>query len=231
MQRVLLTGWLVLGLALTPGSVSAAPIAGESVKAPAEPKQAGSHAEDSHGAHGGQRGLLDLAVDLGIWTFVVFLLLLLVLRKLAWKPMLEGLKNREHNIANALQEAEKAHQETLELQAKLQAKMDAASQQIAGMMEEARRDAQHTADEMRAEARKDIQTERERLHREMQVARDQALQELWTQTAQLATLISSKALGRHMTESDHTRLVDESLQEFYKAGTEQYRQVASVQKS
>ena len=57
------------------------------------------------------------------------------------------------------------------------------------------------------------QDERERLRKEIGLAHDSALQDLWNQTAQLATLISAKALGRAISEDDHRRLVDESLAE------------------
>ena len=46
--------------------------------------------------------ILDLRWDLGLWTIVVFLLLFFVLRKLAWGPMLEGLKKREESIRLAV---------------------------------------------------------------------------------------------------------------------------------
>src|SRR5947209_19430423 len=45
--------------------------------------------------------ILALSADLGVWTVVVFLLLFLILRKAAWKPMLDGLKRREQNIYGA----------------------------------------------------------------------------------------------------------------------------------
>jgi F-type H+-transporting ATPase subunit b len=221
---IALVGLLALGL-LSSGPALGAPVSEKKAEgvAPAPDAHAKSEKPDMFG--------FENFLDLAIWTWVVFLLLCLILARFAWKPILEGLKKREQNIAHAQEEAEKAQRETRELQAKLQAKMDAASQQIAAMVEQARRDGQHAAEEMRAEARKDIQAERERLQREMQIARDQAVQELWKQTAQLATLISSKALGRHMSEADHGRLIDESLQEFHKVGAEQYRQVASVRKT
>ena len=58
-----------------------------------------------------------------------------------------------------------------------------------------------------------FQTERDRLRREMDIAKDQAIKELWEQAAQLATLISAKAIGRSLTEDDHHRLLDEAMQE------------------
>src|SRR5258708_17560404 len=56
---------------------------------------------DAHGTATGDQESVDLfgkALDLSIWTIVVFLVLLVVLRKYAWKPLLEGLEQREHSI-------------------------------------------------------------------------------------------------------------------------------------
>ena len=81
------------------------------------------------------------------------------------------------------------------------------------ILDNARRAAERSTDEMIAKARSEIQSERDRLRREIETARDQALQELWNQAAQLATLISAKAIGRSLTEEDHRRLLDEAIAE------------------
>jgi F-type H+-transporting ATPase subunit b len=81
------------------------------------------------------------------------------------------------------------------------------------MMDGARRDAQQLNDEMVAKAKSEITAERDRLRREIESARDQALSEIWKQTAQLATRVSAKAIRRGLSEEDHRRLVDEALTE------------------
>jgi F-type H+-transporting ATPase subunit b len=164
-------------------------------------------------AQAADEGILSPRFDLGIWTIVIFVALLLILRKFAWGPLLEGLTKREQSIREAVEEAKKARDETARVTAEFKAKMDQAYAEIPKMMDEARRDAQNLAEEMRAKANQDIQTERARLRREIDIARDQALQELWNQAAQLATLISAKAIGRSLSEDDHRRLVDEALGE------------------
>jgi F-type H+-transporting ATPase subunit b len=160
---------------------------------------------------------LALRWDLGLWSLIVFLGLLFILNKVAWKPMLEGLRNREDNIRRALEDAEQAKKETAELRQKLQSEMDKAQEMVRQTIEEGRRDAQRTADDVLAKAKADIQAERERLKREMDLARDQAIKELWEQTAQLATQVSTKAVGREMNLDDHRRLVDEALAEMRRA--------------
>ena len=155
--------------------------------------------------------------DLGIWTIVVFVGLLLILSRTAWKPMLEGLRKREETIRGSIEEAKKTREEMEQLRTQFKAEMDQAYAKIPVLMDEARREAQQMQEEMRTKAAADIQTERQRLRHEIEVARDQALSDLWTQAAQLATLISAKAIGGSLTEADHSRLLDESLAEMRNA--------------
>jgi F-type H+-transporting ATPase subunit b len=173
--------------------------------------------------------ILDISWDLGLWTIVVFVLLLYVLRRLAWKPWLDATERREQAIKGALLEAQRAREEGQKLREQFQGEMDRASEKVRDLMDEARRNAQRATDEMLGKGRSEIQKERERLHREIGMARDQALQEIWNQTAQLATLISTKAIRRQLSPDDHRRLVDEAIAELRQAGTERQRQVASVQ--
>jgi F-type H+-transporting ATPase subunit b len=163
--------------------------------------------------HGDKGGGLPMQFDLGIWTIVVFVALLLVLRKAAWGPMLQGLQKREETIRSSVEEAKRTRDEMEQLRTKFKAEMDQAYAKIPLLMDEARREAQQMQEEMRSKAAADIQTERQRLRHEIETARDQALQELWTQAAQLATLISAKAIGKSLSLDDHRRLLDESLQE------------------
>jgi F-type H+-transporting ATPase subunit b len=160
--------------------------------------------------------ILDLRWDLGLWTIVVFLLLFFVLRKMAWGPMLEGLKKREDNIRLAVEEAKIARAETEKIRADFKAQMDKAYAEIPKIMDEARREAQQLADDMRAKANSDIAAERQRLRREIETARDQALKELQDFSADLATRISSKVLKRAVSADDHRRLVDDAMRELLK---------------
>ncbi len=156
--------------------------------------------------------------DLGIWTIVVFLCLVFVLKKYAWGPMIEGLRKREENVRGALDEAKKAKLDAQNIQAELKKQFDGAAQKIAGMMDDARRDAQQLLADAKAQAAKDIQTDRERLRREIDTQKDQAIQELWQNTAKLATHVAMKAVRKQLTIDDHHALIDEALQELKTAG-------------
>jgi F-type H+-transporting ATPase subunit b len=149
---------------------------------------------------------------------VVFLLLLFFLSKYAWKPMLEGLQRREKSIHDALADAERARTETQRLRDELQKEVNTANEKVRDILDEGRRAAEQSTQEMIGKARREIQDERERLRKEIGLARDQALQELWNQTAQLATLISAKAIRRSLSPEEHRLLVNEALNELRQAG-------------
>lgn len=165
----------------------------------------------------GDGDLLGIRYDTALFSVIVFVGLLVILRAKAWGPILEGLQKREETIRTSLEEARKSREEMLKMKADFQKEMAQAQQEIPKLMEEARRDAEALSTEIRAKAAAEIQAERDRQRREIEVAKDQAIKELWEQAAQLATLISAKAIGRSLTEEDHRRLIDESLAEMTQA--------------
>jgi F-type H+-transporting ATPase subunit b len=169
--------------------------------------------EKTHGAP----NPMEFRYDTALWALVVFVGLATVLYFKAWGPILEGLKKREDTIRSSLEEAKLTRNEMARIQTQFQKELADAHQQIPKLLEEARKDAEVLSAEMRAKAVADIAVERERLRREVEIAKDQAIKELWEQAAQLATLISTKAIGRALTEDDHRRLLDEALTEMRQA--------------
>lgn len=161
--------------------------------------------------------LLDLSWDLGLWTLVVFLLLYLVLKRAAWGPMLEGLQKREENIAAALEESRRAREEAAGLRDHLAQERAKIAEEVRAALDEAREDGRRLVEEMQSRAKSEIQADRDRLRREIETARDQAIHELWTQSANLATMISAKVIGRELNPDDHRRLVDEAINDLESA--------------
>jgi F-type H+-transporting ATPase subunit b len=167
-------------------------------------------AEDA--AHGEGKDI-PLRLDLTIWTIIVFGVLLLVLRKVAWGPMLKGLQGREARIRGALDEAQLARDEAHKLLSQHQDQMNKIQEKMREMLDEARREAQAMKDKMMSEAHSEIQADKDRVRREIQMETAQAKQELWNQVAQLATLVSAKVIARNLTPEDHRNLVDEAVAE------------------
>jgi F-type H+-transporting ATPase subunit b len=202
---LMLSAFLAVGLLLSWSNYSRADESGKSVtgeKQESHNKEADEHNNVFYGW-----------LDLSIWTIVVFLVLLFILGKYAWKPMLQGLEQREHSIQSAMEEAKKAKEEALVLRNQLAEEAAKAQDKVREVIEQARRDAERVSADLLAKAKTDIQGERDRFHRDVDTARDQAVKELWGQAAQLATLISAKAIRRQLTPDDHRRLVDEAIAE------------------
>jgi F-type H+-transporting ATPase subunit b len=172
--------------------------------------------------------IASLGADLGIWTLVIFGLLFLVLRWKAWPMMLEGLKRREEGIRSAIDEAHKAREETAQLRDEVVRERAKAADEARATIDQARRDALKAADEVKTKALEEIRAERDRLRRDLQIARDAALEDLWSRTVQLATLVSGRAIGRQLSPDDHRKLADEAIAELRKAGDERQREVAGV---
>lgn len=160
-----------------------------------------------------EQDLFGKAVDLGVWTLIVFLVLLFVLSKFAWKPMMQGLEHRERAIHSALQEAQRAREEAARLRAQLEEQQRQANDEARKILDEARRAAERTTQEMLAEAHKKVQAEHERLQREMDLAYDRAKRDLQTQVVHLSTLVASKVLRRQLNHDDQRRFTDEALAE------------------
>lgn len=157
--------------------------------------------------------------DLGIYTLLVFGILMVVLAKYAWPPMRAGLEKREANIKSAL---EQAKQDAVAARGELDQAKSALAQaavEARGIVEEARKDADALKVSEREVGIKDAAAERERAKREIEAAKDAALKDIYEQAVKLAAMMSEKALARNISPEDHRRLLDESLTELKSAGS------------
>jgi len=167
-------------------------------------------------AHGEKGGLDFTAIkrwDLGIYTLVVFALLLAILSKFAWPAIKEGLEKREVNIRGALDEARKDREDAKAALVEAKKQLDAAATQVKAMLDEARRDADALKVTEREAGVKEAAAERERARRETEATKAVMMKEVYEQAVKLAALMSEKALGRQVTLEDHKRLLDDSISE------------------
>jgi F-type H+-transporting ATPase subunit b len=149
--------------------------------------------------------------DLAVWSFVVFLTLLALLTKFAWKPIMEGLEKREEGIARQIAETKSANEEAKRMLASYERRLAEASEEVRGMLEEARRDAEATKQAIVAEARKASEDERNRAKHEIQLAKDDALSQIAEKAGHLAVEVAGKFLRDRLGSDDHARLVRESV--------------------
>ena len=182
-----------------------------------------SHKDDSHAGDFGHDDLShanagksvyapeELKKDLAIYTFITFLLLLGILWKFAWGPISEGLHKREQAVADNIAAAEEANEEAHRLTADYEAKLQGAADEVREMIEEARRDADVTRQQIVEQAQADAAREVDRATREINVAKDAALKDLGTLSANLAVNLAGEIVRRELQSADHADLIKTAM--------------------
>ncbi|HSS79031.1 MAG TPA: F0F1 ATP synthase subunit B [Thermoanaerobaculia bacterium] len=160
------------------------------------------------------------AGDLGnsVWTLVIFLIVLVILGKFAWGPILNSLQNRENFIREALESA-KRDREAAEARLKeYEQKLAASRAEATAIVEEGRRDAEVVKRRIEATAKEEADKTIERAKREIQIATDTATKELYTLSAKLATQLAAQVIGRELSPQDHQRLISQAIDGIEGAG-------------
>ena len=155
------------------------------------------------------------AGDIGnaVWTLVIFVLVIVVLGKFAWTPLLEALQKREDFIRDSLEVA-KENRLAAEAQLKeYEEKLAKAQGEATEIIEEAKRDAETLRARLEEKARQESENMLDRARREIDIAKQSAVKELYSTSAQLATDIAGRVLQRELTAADHERLIEESIGE------------------
>ena len=157
--------------------------------------------------------ILEFKPSLAITTLIVFLVLLGVLWKFAWGPLSEALAERERKQEETLRLADEARSESARLLLEHKKQMDNAAEQVRQLLDEARRQADVNAQTIVQKAQSEAEASRERAEREIGTAKNQALNEIWSKTADLAVSVAGKVLSKQMTGDDHRRLVEAAVGE------------------
>ena len=156
----------------------------------------------------------DWKTDLAVYSFVVFIILMAILTKFAWKPISEALDKREANVANNIAAAQRAADEAKVMLAQHQQQLAGAAEQVRTMLDEARRDAEASKTTIIDEAKKSAQAEHDRSLRDIKAATDGALQQLAEKSADLAVDLAGKMLQAKLTKADHQQLVADGVKKF-----------------
>jgi F-type H+-transporting ATPase subunit b len=160
-----------------------------------------------------EHGLIEIDYASAIWTLVIFLILLGLLYKGAWKNVLAGLKGREERIRNDIAQAEAARAKAEASLADYNAKLADAEARAREILAKATTDAVALAERIKTEADKAARDRAERAARDIEEARDQALRGIYEQAAELSTTIAEKILRRNLNANDQRDLVRQSLDE------------------
>lgn len=174
---------------------------------------AASHDVPGMKGHSGAM-VADWKSDLAVYSFVVFLILMAILTKFAWKPISAALDKREHTVADNIAKAQRAADEAKVMIAQYQQQLAGAAEQVRAMLDEARRDAETTKTAIIDEAKKAAEAEHDRALRDIKAATDGALHQLAERSADLAVNLAGKVLQAKLTKADHQQLVADGVKKF-----------------
>lgn len=154
------------------------------------------------------------AGDLGnaVWTILIFVLVLVVLGKYAWGPILSTLQTRESFIHEALAKAKHDRDEAEARLKQYEERLAGARAEATAIVDEGRRDAETVKRKIEADAKAEADKTIERARREIQIATDTATKNLYELSARLATEMAAKVIGRELSPQDHERLIAEAIE-------------------
>ena len=135
-----------------------------------------------------------------VWTVLAFLIVLFILKKFAWKPILKGLNEREANIADSIASAEKVKQEMAQIKGENEALLAAAREERATMLKEAKA----TKDKMIAEAKEEAKAQAAKIITDANAAiqhqKMAAITDIKNQVGKLVVEVSEKVLRRELSD-------------------------------
>ena len=155
--------------------------------------------------------LLSPNTGLIVWTLITFALVLLVLKKWAWGPLLSALDQRETRIREALEQADKARAEARRAAEANEAALAQTQAEAQAEIAKAREDAERIAREVRERAEAEAQQLVERARRAIDRERDQALRELRQQTAELAILAAGQLLEENLDDERNRKIAGDFI--------------------
>jgi F-type H+-transporting ATPase subunit b len=159
-------------------------------------------------------GPITFESDLAVWSLITFVVFLFVLKKFAWGPLIEGLDKREVGVLENIAAAEAARIKAEKMLAEHAAKLEKVQDEVREIIAEARRDAEHTKNDIMATAQKEAEATRVRAVQDIERARDQALDELFDHMGRSVRKATETVIGRSLTGADNDRLIEEALSGF-----------------
>jgi F-type H+-transporting ATPase subunit b len=153
-----------------------------------------------------------------IWTLAIFLLVVLILGKFAWGPVLALLQERERFIHKSLADAKHDREEAEARLREYAAKIQTARAEAAAIVEEARRDSERLREDLKQRARTEADTMIQNAERQISLQTQRAIQEIRREAVELSVAIASKIIQRNLTKEDNQRLIDEAIRQVGSGG-------------
>jgi len=146
-----------------------------------------------------------------IATAVIFLILMFLLKKFAWGPLMGIMEQREELVSSEIDAAEKARKEAQALLEEQKALLKEARTEAQAIVEGAKKQADTTRAEIVTTARAEAERLKESAVRDIEAEREKAIAAVREEVVSLSVLAASKVLGKEISEADNSALIKETI--------------------
>jgi len=146
-----------------------------------------------------------------IWTIATFLVLLFLLTKFAWKPLLQALDARQQDIRKSLEDAQRAKEDFERLKLESETVIRNAHVEAQAVVARTREDAERLRETLKKQAREESEQLLRAARRQIEGDTRQAIAEVRREAVELAVQLASKLLQRNLTADDNARLIEDTL--------------------
>lgn len=157
--------------------------------------------------------LVQVDPGLYIWTILTFLVLVGLLTKFAWRPLLQALESRQEAIRKSLDDALQAGKELERLQQESAAIIAGGRSEADSIIARSRVDADRLREEMKQKAKVEADGIVQNAQRQIQLETGRALQQIRQEAVDLSVMIASKLILRNLSKEDNEKLIDEALKQ------------------
>jgi len=146
-----------------------------------------------------------------IWTLISFIILLVLLWKVAYKPITKALKKREDSIRDSLEEARKTRESAEALLEDYKNQLAQAREEAQKILSEGKMMGENVKKEIIQKAHEESNQIVKRAQEEIEFQKEKALMELRERIADLTITAASKVIEKNLNKNDHERLLDECI--------------------
>ncbi|MGE0444860.1 MAG: F0F1 ATP synthase subunit B [Vicinamibacterales bacterium] len=148
-----------------------------------------------------------------VWTILTFLILVGLLAKFAWRPLLEALESRQASIRKSLDDARQAKQELERLHAESAKILAEARSEAEAIISRTRSDADRFREELKQKARAEAASIVANAGKQIELETSRALQQIRHEAVDLSVAIASKLLQKNVTKADNERLIEDTFKQ------------------
>lgn len=146
-----------------------------------------------------------------IWTWIAFILVLIVLGKSTWRIIIKGLNARAEKIQDDLKEAEKIRETAKKSLAAYREQIDNAKNEANSIIENARVEAGRVRENIISAAREEAEANKNKIMLEIDRAKEEVTNNVRKQTVDIAVVMAETILKRNITKEDNQALIDEFI--------------------